>query len=121
MNILDSKGVELISLQEKIDTASSGGRLIFHMLGALFNEKPHSVAIVRSINSGALSDWEAPLSRNGYDTKSLANPLNPKSSDVRQFFRGELDPARTWEMRANCRLSVCLLNEHTGCQQVSVC
>ena len=32
---LDKMGVGLMSLQEKIDTSSSGGRLVFHMFGAL--------------------------------------------------------------------------------------
>jgi len=32
---LDDAGIGLMSLQEKIDTSSSGGRLIFHMFGAL--------------------------------------------------------------------------------------
>ena len=32
---LDDAGIGLISLQEKIDTSSSGGKLIFHMFGAL--------------------------------------------------------------------------------------
>jgi DNA invertase Pin-like site-specific DNA recombinase len=32
---LDDAGIGLMSLQEKIDTSSSGGKLIFHMFGAL--------------------------------------------------------------------------------------
>lgn len=32
---LDERGIGLMSVQEKIDTASSGGRLVFHMFGAL--------------------------------------------------------------------------------------
>jgi DNA invertase Pin-like site-specific DNA recombinase len=32
---LESNGVELSSLKEKIDTSSSGGRLIFHIFAAL--------------------------------------------------------------------------------------
>jgi DNA invertase Pin-like site-specific DNA recombinase len=32
---LDDAGVGLMSVQERIDTGSSGGRLIFHMFGAL--------------------------------------------------------------------------------------
>ncbi len=32
---LDEAGIGLMSLQEKIDTSSSGGRLVFHMFGAL--------------------------------------------------------------------------------------
>jgi len=32
---LDTAGIGLMSVQEKIDTSSSGGRLVFHMFGAL--------------------------------------------------------------------------------------
>src|SRR3954463_2576353 len=32
---LDEMGISLMSVQEKIDTSSSGGRLVFHMFGAL--------------------------------------------------------------------------------------
>src|SRR5271154_4853027 len=32
---LDEMGIGLMSVQEKIDTGSSGGRLVFHMFGAL--------------------------------------------------------------------------------------
>ena len=32
---LDEAGIGLMSLQERIDTSSSGGKLIFHMFGAL--------------------------------------------------------------------------------------
>ena len=32
---LDELGIGLMSVQEKIDTSSSGGRLVFHMFGAL--------------------------------------------------------------------------------------
>src|SRR5271157_1875047 len=32
---LDESGIGLMSIQEKIDTSSSGGRLVFHMFGAL--------------------------------------------------------------------------------------
>ena len=32
---LDESGIGLMSLKEKIDTSSSGGKLIFHMFGAL--------------------------------------------------------------------------------------
>ena len=35
VNTLDDQGVGLTSLQEKIDTTSAGGKLIFHIFGAL--------------------------------------------------------------------------------------
>ncbi len=35
INLLDRKGVGFASLQESIDTTTSGGKLIFHVFGAL--------------------------------------------------------------------------------------
>lgn len=35
VNLLKERGVGLMSLQEKIDTTTSGGKLIFHVFGAL--------------------------------------------------------------------------------------
>jgi DNA invertase Pin-like site-specific DNA recombinase len=35
INQLQSKGVEFISLQESVDTTTSGGKLVFHVFGAL--------------------------------------------------------------------------------------
>lgn len=35
VNRLQAKGVEFISLQESVDTTTSGGKLVFHVFGAL--------------------------------------------------------------------------------------
>jgi DNA invertase Pin-like site-specific DNA recombinase len=35
VNQLQSKGVEFVSLQESVDTTTSGGKLVFHVFGAL--------------------------------------------------------------------------------------
>ena len=35
VNKLQSKGVEFVSLQESVDTKTSGGKLVFHVFGAL--------------------------------------------------------------------------------------
>jgi DNA invertase Pin-like site-specific DNA recombinase len=35
VNYLQEKGVEFVSLQESVDTATSGGKLVFHVFGAL--------------------------------------------------------------------------------------
>ena len=39
----EEAGIGLMSLQEKIDTSSSGGRLIFHMFGALAEFERHVI------------------------------------------------------------------------------
>jgi DNA invertase Pin-like site-specific DNA recombinase len=35
VNYLQAKGVEFVSLQESVDTSTSGGKLVFHVFGAL--------------------------------------------------------------------------------------
>jgi DNA invertase Pin-like site-specific DNA recombinase len=35
VNKLQSRGVEFVSLQESVDTTTSGGKLVFHVFGAL--------------------------------------------------------------------------------------
>src|SRR5271154_4137856 len=40
---LEDGGIGLMSLQEKIDTSSSGGKLIFHMFGALAEFERHVI------------------------------------------------------------------------------
>ncbi len=35
LNLLKDRGVDFISLTEKIDTTTPGGKLIFHLMGAL--------------------------------------------------------------------------------------
>lgn len=35
VNFLQAKGVEFVSLQESVDTSTSGGKLVFHVFGAL--------------------------------------------------------------------------------------
>ena len=35
LNLLKERGVDFISLTEKIDTSTPGGKLIFHLMGAL--------------------------------------------------------------------------------------
>jgi DNA invertase Pin-like site-specific DNA recombinase len=47
---LDEMGIGLMSVQEKIDTSSSGGRLVFHMFGALADDAES--VVMRSRASG---------------------------------------------------------------------
>jgi DNA invertase Pin-like site-specific DNA recombinase len=50
---LDEMGIGLMSVQEKIDTSSSGGRLVFHMFGVLADDAER--VIMRSFVAGVLS------------------------------------------------------------------
>jgi DNA invertase Pin-like site-specific DNA recombinase len=43
VNLLKERGVGLMSLQEKIDTTTSGGKLIFHVFGALAEFERESI------------------------------------------------------------------------------
>ncbi|MEW9891475.1 MAG: recombinase family protein, partial [Candidatus Symbiodolus clandestinus] len=52
VDTFESLGVGLQSLQENIDTTSSGGRLIFHLFGALAEFERH---LIRERTSAGLS------------------------------------------------------------------
>lgn len=62
------------------------------------DEKPITATLVESILSRSLSNWEAALTRNGYDQRALAGFLNVPHAEVRQLLRGELEPLRTKEL-----------------------
>lgn len=49
---LDAAGVGLRSLQEHIDTASIGGRLVFHLLGALAKFERNLIRETRRVVGG---------------------------------------------------------------------
>jgi len=70
---LDDAGIGLISLQEKIDTSSSGGKLIFHMFGALAEFERN---LVRERTQAGLSAARA-RGRKGGRPKTL-DPTNRK-------------------------------------------
>jgi type II secretory pathway predicted ATPase ExeA len=60
----------------------------------LIGEKPVTAAIVESVLSKQINDLEPTLTRNGYNIKSLAEQFNAKPSEIKAFFRGEIEPAR---------------------------
>jgi len=47
---------------------------------------------------GPANDLEPRLTRNGYDAKNLIEQFDAKPAEIRQLFRGDLDPARTREL-----------------------
>lgn len=64
---LDEAGIGLVSLQEKIDTGSSGGSLIFHVFGALAEFERH---VLRERTQAGLNAARA-RGRNGGRPKLL--------------------------------------------------
>lgn len=83
LNALKHMDVEFMSLTEKIDTTTPGGKLIFHLMGALaeferdlIRERTHAglvAARARGRNGGrprAIRNGKAALARRMYDDKS---------------------------------------------------
>ena len=60
--------------------------------------KPIDAGVVRAVFSRQLDDLEPRLTRNGYDAKNLIEQFDAKPAEIRQLFRGDLDPARTREL-----------------------
>jgi len=55
--------------------------------------------MVQSILSNNLGDWEATLTRLGYDDRSIATLLETKPGEIRAFFRGRLDVTRAGQIQ----------------------
>lgn len=88
-------------LAEKLKTPL---QIIQHLTSALeaghdSDERPVSYEIAEASISHSLADWEVSLTRHGYNTKNLATLLDTKQAEVRSLFKGDLEPARTQELR----------------------
>jgi hypothetical protein len=71
--------------------------------GFRFAAKPVTAEIVEQVLSRAIDDLGPTLTRNGYDASSLASQFNTRSSDVRAFLAGTLDPGHTRELTERLR------------------
>ncbi|MDR3735439.1 MAG: AAA family ATPase [Acidobacteriaceae bacterium] len=60
--------------------------------------KPIDANVVEAVFSRQLDDLEPRLTRNGYDANSLIEQFDAKPAEIRQLFRGDLDPARSREL-----------------------
>ena len=65
--------------------------------------KPIDAAIVQTVLSRRMDDLEPQLTRHGYDVKTLADQFDAKPGEIRQLFRGGLDPARLTELMDEMR------------------
>jgi len=94
INQLQSKGVEFVSLQECVDTTTSGGKLVFHVFGApaefereIIRERTRAglkAARARGISNGRpkkLTKAQVQMART-----LMKNPAN-KSSDICQTLK----------------------------------
>ena len=63
-------------------------------------QKPVSVEIIDSVLAADLDALEATLTRNGYNTRALAELLNARPAEIRAFLHGQLAPGRTQELHA---------------------
>ncbi len=89
INKLQAKGVEFVSLQESVDTTTSGGKLVFHVFGALAEFERE---MIRERTKAGLKAAKARGSLNGRPKKLtraqiqmartlMENPLN-KAADI---------------------------------------
>lgn len=79
---------------------------IEHYLTLAFEEaylvgvKPVNAEIVESVIAKDINDFEPTLTRQGYNTKTLANILKIKPAVVRSFLRGQLPSEQSQEIKA---------------------
>lgn len=61
-------------------------------------ERPVTAQVAEGVLSRHLDDLEPRLTRHGYSVRALAEQFSAKPAEIRQLFRGELNPARTQEL-----------------------
>jgi hypothetical protein len=66
-------------------------------------ERPVTRQVVEDVLSRHLDDLEPRLTRHGYTVRALAEQFSAKPAEIRQLFRGELNPARTQELSQRMR------------------
>ena len=65
--------------------------------------KPIDAGVVEAVLSSQLNDLESPLTRNGYDLRSLMEQFDAKPAEIRRLLRGDLDAGRSQELMDEMR------------------
>ena len=65
--------------------------------------KPVTVEILETTLSKRMDDLKPTLIRHGYNERALVEQFRIKLSEVRQFMKGDLDSARTFELTEEMR------------------
>ena len=66
--------------------------------------KPIAAGVVEAVLSRKLDELEAPLTRNGYDLRSLIEQFDAKPAEIRRLLRGDLDAAARRNSWTRCAL-----------------
>lgn len=96
--VLTVEAIELLS--ERLRTPLQIEQHLMLAMEAAYHvgEKPVTGAIVESVLSKQIDELEPKLTRHGYDVRGLAEQFNAKPTEIKLFFRGQLDSARTKEL-----------------------
>jgi type II secretory pathway predicted ATPase ExeA len=98
LDVLTLEAIELLS--ERLRTPLQIQQHLMLAMEAAYQagEKPVTGAIVESVLSKQIDELEPKLTRHGYDVRGLALQFNAKPAEIKLFFRGQLDVARTKEL-----------------------
>jgi type II secretory pathway predicted ATPase ExeA len=96
--IIDRDAIELLA--ERLATPLQIEQYLTLALEAGFavGAKPVTAAVVETVLAAHASDWEAALTRNGYDIRTLAGLLSTNPKEIRALLRGHLEAARAQEL-----------------------
>lgn len=96
--IIDREAIDLLA--ERLATPLQIEQYLTLALEAGFaiGAKPVTAAVVETILAAHASDWEAALTRNGYDMRALSSLLNANTKEIRALLHGQLEAARAQEL-----------------------
>ena len=100
---LEAKGVAFLSLTENIDTSSPGGRLIFHIFGALAEFERN---LIRERTKAGFAAARARGREGGRPAAEPARPGAFACVDEKSGPQAQRDPKNIWDL-ARDPLSLC--------------
>ncbi|AYV45101.1 AAA family ATPase [Caulobacter flavus] len=102
-DVITEEAATLLAVRLKTPLQLSSSLVRVFEAGFEAGVKPIDKAIVETVLSRRADDLEPQLTRHGYDLKSLAELFDAKPAEIRQLFRGGLDPARSTELMEEMR------------------
>jgi type II secretory pathway predicted ATPase ExeA len=97
--VMESEALELLATSLRTPLQIEQHLTLAFEAAYQIGEKPVTRAMVESVLSKELDDWEPTLTRHGYNVKTLAEQFGAKPGEFRSLFKGQLEAKRTQELK----------------------
>lgn len=101
--VIDEAAATLLAAQLKTPLQIGQHLVRAFEVGFEIGARPIDESVAEAVLSLRIDDLEPPLTRNGYDVRSLVEQFDTRPAEIRRLLRGDLDPARSAELIGEMR------------------